>query len=311
MHGSHSHRHDDASSARNGADANNERRMGLAAALTGAFMFAEIAGGIVAGSLALLADAGHMLTDFASLALAWFGFRLARRPADWKRTYGFDRFQVLVAFANGLALFAIAAWIVYEAFERLTTTTPEVSGGIMVTVAMLGLLVNMAAFALLHGADRDNLNVRGAAVHVLGDLLGSVAALVAGAVILATGWTPIDPLLSLLVAAIIVRSGWRVVADAGHILLEGAPEELDTRAIGPDLIANVAGVEEVHHVHVWSITQSRRMVTLHACVSGSADQDSMVRGIKTRLKDQFGLDHATVEIERDTCADAPPERRKA
>ena len=150
--------------------------MGLAAALTGAFMFAEVAGGIAAGSLALLADAGHMLTDFASLALAWFGFRLSRRPADWKRTYGFDRFQVLVAFANGLALFAIAAWIVYEAIERLMTT-PQVSGGIMVVVAVLGLLVNIAAFWLLQGADRDNLNIRGAAIHVLGDLLGSVAAL--------------------------------------------------------------------------------------------------------------------------------------
>ena len=170
--------------------------MGLAAALTGVFMFAEVAGGIAAGSLALIADAGHMLTDFASLALAWFGFRLSRRPADWRRTYGFDRFQVLVAFANGLALFAIAAWIVYEAIERLMTT-PQVSGGIMVVVAALGLLVNIAAFWLLQGADRDNLNIRGAAIHVLGDLLGSVAALAAGAVILLTGWTPIDPLLSI------------------------------------------------------------------------------------------------------------------
>jgi cobalt-zinc-cadmium efflux system protein len=205
--------------------------MGIAALITGAFMFVEVAGGIVAGSLALLADAGHMLTDFASLALAWFGFRLSRRPADWKRTYGFDRFQVLIAFANGLALFAIAAWIVYEAAERLMATA-EVSGGIMVAVAVLGLLVNIAAFMLLQGADRDNLNIRGAAIHVLGDLLGSVAALIAGAVILMTGWTPIDPLLSILVAIIIVRSGWQVVAAAGHILLEGAPGELDTRAIG-------------------------------------------------------------------------------
>ena len=179
MHGSHSHITIMPATATARPHANNERRMGLAALLTGAFMFAEVAGGIAAGSLALLADAGHMLTDFASLALAWFGFRLSRRPADWRRTYGFDRFQVLVAFANGLALFAIAAWIVYEAIERLMTT-PQVSGGIMVVVAVLGLLVNIAAFWLLQGADRDNLNIRGAAIHVLGDLLGSVAALAAG-----------------------------------------------------------------------------------------------------------------------------------
>lgn len=312
MHGSHSHNHSHGGHGHEpgAAHANNERRMGLAALLTGAFMFAEVAGGIAAGSLALLADAGHMLTDFASLSLAWFGFRLSRRPADWKRTYGFDRFQVLVAFANGLALFAIAAWIVYEALERLAST-PVVSGGIMVVVAGLGLLVNIAAFVLLRGADRDNLNVRGAAVHVLGDLFGSVAALVAGGVILLTGWTPIDPLLSLVVAAIIVRSGWQVVVEAGHILLEGAPGELDTRAIGPDLIANVKGVEGVHHVHVWSITQARRMVTLHACIGGTEDSDRVVRDIKARLKERFGLDHATVEIERGECADADGERPKA
>jgi cobalt-zinc-cadmium efflux system protein len=303
MHGSQSHDHGHGAS-----HANSERRMGLAALLTGSFMLAEVAGGIVAGSLALLADAGHMLTDFAALALAWFGFRLSRRPADWKRTFGFDRFQVLVAFANGLALFVIAAWIVYEGVTRLMTT-PEVSGGIMVVIAVLGLIVNVAAFMLLHGADRENLNVRGAAIHVLGDLLGSVAALVAGAVILFTGWTPIDPLLSLVVAAIIVRSGWRVVADAGHILLEGAPEELDTRAIGPDLVASVKGLEEVHHVHVWSITQSRRMVTLHALICDTEDSDRMVRNIKARLEERFGLDHATIEIERGACADAAAEGR--
>jgi cobalt-zinc-cadmium efflux system protein len=251
-----------------------------------------------------------MLTDFAALALAWFGFRLARRPADWKRTYGFDRFQVLVAFANGLALFAIAAWIVYEGIERIKTPG-EVDGGIMVVIAVLGLLVNIAAFTLLRGADRENLNVRGAAIHVLGDMLGSVAALVAGGVILATGWTPIDPLLSIFVAVIILQSGWRVVADAGHILLEGAPQELDTRAIGPDLIENVKGVEGVHHVHVWSITQSRRMVTLHAAICENEDSDQMVRNIKARLKQRYGLDHATIEIERGVCADAAPAKAKA
>ena len=303
MHGSHAHSHagHDHSHAP-AVDANNEWRVGLAALLTGAFMLAEVAGGIVSGSLALLADAGHMLTDFASLALAWLGFRISRRPADWKRTYGFDRFQILVAFANGLALFAIAAWIVYEAIQRLMSPH-EVAGGIMVVVAVLGLLVNIAAFWLLRGADRENLNIRGATIHVLGDLLGSVAAFAAGAVILLTGWMPIDPLLSLLVAAIILRSGWKVVTAAGHILLEGAPEELDTRAIGPDLIANVKGVEDVHHVHVWSITQSRRMVTLHASICETEDSDRVVRDIKERLKERFGLNHATIEIERGACAD--------
>lgn len=303
MHGSHDHGPGD-------VNAKNERRMGLAALITGGFMFVEVVGGIAADSLALIADAGHMLTDFASLALAWFAFRLARRPADWKRTYGFDRFQVLIAFTNGLALFVIAGWIVYEAIERLMGT-PHVDGGIMVGVAIAGLLVNIAAFWLLRGADRENLNVRGAAIHVLGDLLGSVAALVAGAVILMTGWMPIDPLLSLLVAVIIVRSGWHVVAASAHILLEGAPKELDTRDIAPDLVANVPGVDAVHHVHVWSITQSRRMVTLHAVIGDAQDIDAVVQGIKARLKETFNLDHATVEIERGACADAKTKAARA
>lgn len=293
MHGSHDHNH---------VSTKNETRMALAAAITGLFMIAEVAGGIISGSLALIADAGHMLTDFASLALAWFGFRLARRPADWKRTYGFERFQVLVAFVNGLALFVIAAWIVYEAYERLNEGA-EVEGGVMMIVAALGLLVNIGAFWLLHGADRDNLNVRGAAVHVLGDLLGSVAALAAGGVIYWTGWTPIDPLLSVLVALIILRSGWYVVKASAHILLEGAPPEVDSREIGPDLIANVKGVEDVHHVHVWAITQERSMVTLHASIEQPTAIDEVVRNIKQRLAERFGLDHATVEVECEGCAD--------
>jgi len=303
MHGSHDHSH--------AVTAKNETRMGIAALLTGGFMFIELAGGIAANSLALIADAGHMLTDFASLTLAWFAFRLARRPADWKRTYGFDRFQVLVAFTNGLALFAIAGWIVYEAIHRLIQGEAHVAGGIMVIIGIAGLLVNIVSFMLLRGADRENLNVRGAAVHVLGDLLGSVAALIAGAVIMLTGWTPIDPLLSVLVALIILRSGWFVVSESAHILLEGAPQELDTRDIAPDLVSNVPGVNEVHHVHVWSITQSRRMVTLHAVIGDEADNDAVVQGVKGRLKDKFNLDHATVEIECRACADTTDEPHRA
>ncbi|XSG81600.1 MAG: cation diffusion facilitator family transporter [Methyloligella sp. ZOD6] len=294
MHGSHDHSH---------VNSNNEKRMAAAAIITGLFMVAEVVGGIVSGSLALIADAGHMLTDFASLALAWFGFRLARRPADWKRTYGFDRFQVLVAFVNGLALFVIAAWIVYEAYERLNEGA-AVEGGIMMVVAALGLLVNIGAFLLLHGADRENLNVRGAAIHVLGDLLGSVAALIAGGVIYWTGWTPIDPLLSVLVALIILRSGWYVVKASAHILLEGAPPEIDSREIGPDIIANVKGVEDVHHVHVWAITQERTMVTLHAVITEPKEIDAIVRKIKERLQTRFGFGHATIEVECEDCADA-------
>jgi cobalt-zinc-cadmium efflux system protein len=281
----------------------NETRLGIAALLTGVFMLAEIAGGLISGSLALLADAGHMLTDFAALALAWFAFRLARRPADWQRTYGYDRFQILVAFANGLALFAIAAWILIEAWQRLAEPRP-VLGGIMLAVASAGLAVNLIAFWLLHGADQDNLNVRGATVHVMGDLLGSIAAIVAAGVILTTGWTPIDPLLSVLVAVIILRSAWHVVREAGHILLENAPRELDSRDIARAITSGVDAVLDVHHIHLWAITQKRQMITLHVKIAPEADGPETVKTVKFLLHDRFGLDHATVEIEYDTCPDA-------
>jgi len=284
---------------------NNERRIFWAAILIGVFMLAELAGGLLSGSLALLADAGHMLTDFASLALAWFAFRLSRRPANWKRTYGFDRFQVLVAFINGIALIFVAAWIFVEAADRLTSPI-RVIGGPVAAIAGIGLAVNLGAYWLLHGADRENLNVKGAAIHVLGDLLGSVAALASGAVILLTGWTPIDPLLSVFVGLLILRSAWSLVRDAGHILLEGAPTGIDTREIRADLAAAIPGVERVHHIHAWSITQERKMITLHAQIAEDVPAEAATVAIKARLKQRFGLAHATVEVERGLCADEEP-----
>ncbi len=196
------------------AQVDNEKRVGWAAVLTAAYMLAEAAGGLLAGSLALLADAGHMLTDAASLALAWAAFRIARRPSDWQRTYGFHRFQVIAAYTNGITLFFIAAAVLWEAFHRWREPV-TVLGGPMLAIASLGLLVNAAAYLALHGADRNNLNIRGAMIHVLGDMAGSAAAIVAALVILWTGWMPIDVLLSALVAVLILRSAYGVVAEFG------------------------------------------------------------------------------------------------
>ena len=218
-HDGHGHDHQHATAA-------SARAIGIAALLTGGFMLVEVVGGILSGSLALIADAGHMLTDFAALAMAWLAFRVARRPADSRRTYGFDRLSVLAAFVNGLALFAITAWIVVEAIERLAEPRP-IEGGLMLAVAVAGLLVNVASFWVLSRGDRANLNLRAALLHVVGDLLGSAGAIVAALVILGTGWTPIDPILSVLVAALILRSAWRVVKESAHILLEGTPANFD------------------------------------------------------------------------------------
>jgi cobalt-zinc-cadmium efflux system protein len=279
----------------------------LAAVLTGAFLVAEVIGGIVSGSLALLADAGHMLADFAALVLAWLAFRFSRWPADRQRTYGFDRLQVLVAYSSGLSLFAIAAFILYEALHRLAQPV-AVLGGTMLVIAVAGLIVNLLVIAILHGADRDNLNVRAATVHVLGDLLGSIGAIAAAAVILWSGWLAADPLISILVAGIILRSAWRVVRDSGHILLEGAPSDIAPAEVEADLKASIAEIDDVHHVHAWSITQERPMVTLHARLCQDGNADHAIHAIKRRLKERFGVTHATVEIERVDCADHSPPR---
>ena len=283
--------------------ADNERRVFWAMLLTGGFMLVEVVGGLLSGSLALLADAGHMLTDFAALALAWLAFRLARRPADSLRSYGYHRAQVLAAFVNGIALVAIVGWIVVEALRRLFAPV-EVLGGLMLAVAAVGLLVNLAAFALRHGGDRDNLNMRGAAVHVLGDLLGSAAAILAALVILWTGWMPIDPLLSLLVALLILRSGWLILKKSGHILLEGTPDWLDVGELRAGLIAAVPAVEDVHHVHVWSLTTDHPLITLHAVLRPGADSEANLAAIKAHLSERVGIEHSTVQIEIGTCSDS-------
>jgi cobalt-zinc-cadmium efflux system protein len=274
----------------------------VAAVLTGGFMIAEVIGGIISGSLALLADAGHMLSDFAALALAWLAFRFSRWPADRQRTYGFDRLQVLVAYSSGLSLFVIAGFILYEAIHRLNEPAP-VFAGTMLAVAAAGLVVNLLVFAILHGADRENLNVRAAMVHVLGDLLGSIGAVFAACIIIWTGWLAADPLISVIVATLILRSAWRIVRESGHILIEGTPANFTPAEIEADLEANVSEIEDVHHVHAWSITQERPMVTLHARLCDDGNADAAVHAIKSRLHQRFGVAHATVEIELVHCAD--------
>jgi cobalt-zinc-cadmium efflux system protein len=293
QHG-HGHRHDSADS---------ERRVLLALVLTGIFMVVEVIGGLAAGSLALLVDAGHMLTDTLSLALAFVAFRIGRWPHDTRRTYGYHRFQVLAAFVNGLTLVVIVGWIAVEAVRRLFEPV-EVLGGLMLTVAVIGLAVNVAAFAILHGGDRHNLNIRGAALHVLADLLGSVAAIVAALVITSTGWMPVDPILSLGVAVLILRSAWVLLRKSGHILLEGAPEWLDEAELRDALVAAVPAVRDVHHVHAWMLTMERPLVTLHARVAAGVDQQAALSAIHQALADRFGIEHATVQIE--TTQDCAP-----
>lgn len=298
-HASHGHSHGGGAHVHAGTD---KKRVLIAAGLTGGFMVAEVIGGLLTGSLALLADAGHMLADSIALALAWYAFHLAERPGTGRLTYGFGRVKTLVAYTNGLAIFVIALLIVYEAWHRLQSP-PPVLGAPMLAVATLGLIVNIVAFFVLHGGDRTSLNMRGAILHVLGDMLGSAAAIVAAIVILATGWTPIDPILSVVVALLILSTAWSLMREAAHVLLEGVPGNVDRDSVAADLVENVPGVREVHHMHVWSLDGTSNMATLHACLGEGVDAHEAVVAVKTRLAAEHGIAHATVEPEFDRCAD--------
>lgn len=281
----------------------NMRRVVIALLLTGSFMVVEVIGGILSGSLALLADAGHMLTDTMALALAAVAFQVCKRPADAKLTYGYHRFQILAAFVNGLSLLFIVGWILVEAVDRFFAPT-EVLGKTMLVVAAAGLVVNLIAFAVLHGGDRENLNIRGAAVHVAGDLLGSVAAIVAALVIIYTGWTPIDPILSVAVAMLILRSAWILVKRSAHVLLEGAPEWLDTKIMQDRIVGQVPVVSSIHHVHVWGMTPQDLMLTMHVRLEQEpGNPTECIRQIKEVLSAEYGIGHSTIEIETDDCAD--------
>lgn len=286
-----------------GVDKNSISRVQIALVITGIFMLVELIGGILSGSLALLADAGHMFTDTAALGLAAFAFHVSSRPADAKRSFGYHRFQIIAAFVNGLSLLLIVAWILFEAVQRMLDP-PEVIGRTMLIVAIGGLVVNIVSFLILHGGDQENLNMRGAALHVLSDLLGSVAAIIAALVIIYTGWMPIDPILSLLVAALLLRSGWHLVRRSVHILLEGSPDWLDVTAIETKIVDTIPPITEIHHVHCWGLTPQHPILTMHVVVSDPPDDPTaIVRSVKRLLHSEFDISHSTIELEVGECAD--------
>jgi cobalt-zinc-cadmium efflux system protein len=298
-HDDHGHGHDSA----HGSSANNRRRLLVAAILTCGFMVAEFAGGLLTGSLALLADAGHMLTDSVALVLAYLAYRMSERPGTSRMTYGFDRLKILVAYTNGLTVLGIALWITVEAIHRVIAPT-EVLGAPMLAIAAAGLVLNIIVFLVLTGGDRESLNLHGAILHVLGDLLGSVAAIVAAIIILVSGWLPADPLLSVLVAGLLTGSAWRLMRESGLILLEAAPAHIDRNAVVADLMAHAKGVTDIHHMHVWTLDGRQMMATLHARLRPGTDAEQSIRVIKARLGVAHGIHHATVEVETsDACTD--------
>lgn len=287
-HGAHCHARDA-----------GERRLCVALLILASFTVVEAVGGYLANSIALLAEAAHMLADSASLLLALVAIRWGRRPPDERRTYGHRRYQPLAAFINGQALLLLTIWVVYEAVRRLMHL-PQVNGEWMLAIALIGGVANFAAFLALSGG--RSLNERGARTHVLSDLLGSGAAAVAALLILLEGWTVVDPLLSLLVSALILRSGWMLTRESADVLLQSVPPGFDVRHIEAELIGHVPGLVEIHHVHVWSMTGERPTITLHACVASGARGYGVPKLIHERLRERLQVEHTTVQIEElDSC----------
>jgi cobalt-zinc-cadmium efflux system protein len=298
-HDGHDHGHDPAHEHHSHAPtvtAGNERVVLVGFLLTFGFMIAEVIGGLLSGSLALIADAGHMLTDAIALALAWAGFRFGRRPSDRKRTFGYMRLEVLAGFVNAVSLFALVAWIAWEAVGRFLDPHPILAGP-MLAVAVIGLVVNIIVFVVLRQGDSEHVNIQGAMLHVLGDLLGSVAAIIAAIAIYLTGWTPIDPILSVLLSLLILRSAWALLKNSLQILIEGAPAGIDVAGMPEALTDAVPGVAGVDHVHVWSITSGRPAATMEVKLTPGADPRETLNAVKTALNDRYGIGHSTIEID--------------
>lgn len=267
------------------------------------FMVIELVGGLLSGSLALLADATHMLTDALALGLAASAQFFAARPADKRLHFGYRRAQVLAAFVNGVLLAILLVWIVFEAVRRFFNPV-EVDAPLMLAVAVLGLIANGIAFFILHRRDEHNLNMRGAMLHVVSDLLGSVAAIVAALVIAATGWLAIDPILSIGVAFLIGVSALRLVRETGYILLEGAPQNIDVAELESGLLGASEQIKGVHNIQISQITPEHLRLTMHLCVGDARDAAGALSAAKSYL-DDMGVQHSTIQVEvGEKCPDA-------
>ena len=275
--------------------AGSRRALALALGITALYTAVEVAGGVVTGSLALLADAVHMLSDNVALALALFAVWLADRPTTPERTYGYKRAEVLAALANGVALVALSIWIFYEAFQRFRDP-PDVLGGWVLAIGVVGVAVNLAVGVILFRARSGSLNVEAAFRHVVADLLGSVGVVAAGVAILATGWLEADPLVSVLIGVLVLVSSWSILRDSTTILLEAAPSGIDTRAVG-ERLARAPGVVEIHDLHIWTITSGFPALSAHVLVGRGEDCHARRLELARLLHDEFGIEHTTLQVD--------------
>jgi len=274
---------------------NETQRLKWALAVSSVYFFVELLAGFLTNSLALLSDAGHMLFDVAAMALSLFAFRIAKRPATLNSTYGYHRVEILAALFNGLALWLIVGIIFAAAYNRLFSP-PEVASGGMTVVAVLGLAVNIAAGIILYDAHHYNLNLRGAFLHVLSDAVGSLGAVVAGIVMLTTGWYFADPLISILIGVLILFSSWNLVKESLSILMQSVPRGIRLDEVR-ETIESVEGVAKVHDLHVWAVTSGIYTLSAHAVVENGGDFHEVLNGIENTLRRRFKIEHTTIQLE--------------
>ncbi|MBV6495992.1 MAG: cation transporter [Acidobacteria bacterium ACB1] len=288
----HAHAHDHGPATRS---ASSIRKLKIALALTFGYMLAEAVGGWLSNSLALMADSVHMLTDVAALSLTLASFWFATRPATAAKTFGFYRAEILAAFVNGIALVILSIWVVYEAVMRWLSP-PEIHGNGLTIVAAGGLIVNIIVLKMLHGGHEHDLNMRGAWLHVAGDLLGSLAALVSGLLIIAFGWLWADAVTSILISVIIIFGAWRLVSESVNVLLEGTPSHIDIAKV-KDAILAIDGVTGVHDLHVWTISSGIEALTAHINHDDSVEHSDLLAVVRTKVHDEFSIDHLTIQME--------------
>jgi cobalt-zinc-cadmium efflux system protein len=301
----HSHGHNHGHSH---SHTNNKKALFWSFLLIASFMVVEVIGGFLTNSLALLSDAGHMLSDAAALGLSLFAMKLGERKATQSKTFGYKRFEIIAAALNGLTLILISIYIFYEAYHRLINP-PEVQSMGMLTISVIGLIVNIIAAWILMSGDKDeNLNVRSAFLHVLGDMLGSVGAITAALLIYFFGWGLADPIASIAVAILIIISGWRVTKESFHVLMEGTPAQIKVTEV-KDALLKIPNVTNVHDIHVWSITSGVAMLSGHIAVAGEGFHDRVLHQAQELLHDDFGIEHSTLQVEGEEngcpCAHKP------
>jgi cobalt-zinc-cadmium efflux system protein len=279
------------------------QKMLLILAINVVLMLLEVSGGIISGSLALISDAGHVLTDSVSILLSYLAFKWSAKPATERRTFGYHRLEIIVALVNGISLIGLSGYILYEAAHRFFSPQP-IQTGILLVIAVIGLLGNFAGLLMLHKESGKNLNIRGSFLHILGDTISSVGVIAGGVIILFTGWTAVDALISVVIAGIMLRSAVSLTFESGEILLEAVPRDIDVAELEKE-VRKVQGVRDIHDVHIWTITSGRHALSAHLLIENISTRESqrIIQDVRGMLEKRFNITHSTLEAECDECGD--------